>query len=431
MSEDYRKMWEDLGLDLEAHDQLLAVIPQMYGDIYMSQQNRPEGMSYLDFVMSEIHGLRVKELNDLREAGGKVVGAFCLYVPEEVVLAGGAACVGICGGADWGAAEAEKVLPRNLCPLIKSFMGFKLTKVCPYFESSDMIVGETTCDGKKKTYEVLGEYTNVHVMHTPQTKDEASRTLWLDEVKKFKETMEELTGNTIDAAALARGVASVNAKRAALRRMNEARKASPVPISGKDALLIEQVAFYDDPLRFTQMINKVSDELEQRIADGVGVAPEDAPRILISGCPMAIPNWKMHHIVESTGAIIVGEEACIGHRYFRDMVDESPSDLDGELAAVADRYMKLDCACFTPNKERLDNITQLVKDYKVDGVIHYALQFCDPFTVEYNSVERTLKEAGVPVLRIETDYSMEDAGQLSTRVEAFMERIKEAQGAIV
>jgi benzoyl-CoA reductase/2-hydroxyglutaryl-CoA dehydratase subunit BcrC/BadD/HgdB len=421
---DYREMWADLGLDLEAHDQLMSVIPQLYGDVFLSQQNRPEGMGYLDFVMSEIHGLRIKELNDLRANGGKVVGTFCLYVPEEVVLASGSACVGICGGADWGAAEAEKVLPRNLCPLIKSFMGFKLTSVCPYFETSDLIVGETTCDGKKKAYEVLGDVTDVYVMHTPQMKDDASRQLWLGEVKRFKEKMESLTGNNIGAEDLAAGIKTVNAKRAALKRMNETRKADRVPISGRDALLIQQVAFYDDPTRFTEMINKISDELEKRISDGVGVADKDAPRILISGCPMAIPNWKMHHIVESSGAVVVAEESCIGHRYFRDMVDEGTNDQDGALAAIADRYMKLDCACFTPNKERIDNILKLVEDYKIDGVLHYSLQFCDPFTIEYYSVEKALKEAGVPVLKIETDYSMEDAGQLSTRVEAFIETIK-------
>lgn len=423
---DYRQMWEDLGLDLEAHDQLLAIIPQAYGDIYMSQQNRPEGMGYLDFVMSEIHGLRIKELQDLRAQGKKVVGTFCLYVPEEIVLAADAACIGICGGADWGAAEAEEVLPRNLCPLIKSFMGFKLSRVCPYFEASDMIVGETTCDGKKKAYEVLGEYANVYVMHTPQTKDEASRRLWLEEVGKFKDNMEELSGRQIDAEGLAKGISLVNAKRAALKRMNESRKANPAPISGRDALLIQQVGFYDDPVRFTESVNKISEELEGRIADGIGVADPEAPRILISGCPMAIPNWKLHYLVESAGAVIVAEEACIGHRYFRDMVDETGTDADSKMKAIADRYMKLDCACFTPNRERIDNILNLAKDYKVDGVIHYSLQFCDPFTVEYYSVEKALKDAGIPVLKIETDYSMEDAGQLSTRIEAFMETLNKA-----
>ena len=431
MTSDFLELRQKLGLDEEAHDKILVGLAQAYGDVYLSQKNRPEGMSYLDSSVAEAHRGRTIELNDLKEAGGKVVGAFCLYVPEEIVIAADAACVGICGGSPWTCSEAEAVLPRNLCPMIKSLMSFKIGKVCPYYETSDMVVGETTCDGKKKAYEILGELTNVHVMQSPQMKDDASRILWLGEVKKFKTEIEELTGNRIGDDQLAKGIAVVNAKRKALKRMNEARKASPVPISGKDALLIEQIALIDEPIRFTEMINRLSEELEQRIADGVGVADKDAPRILVSGCPMALPNWKLHNIVEATGAIVVGEEACIGHRYFRDVVDESAAGVDEKLEAIADRYMKLDCACFTPNKERIDNILKLVEDYNVDGVIHYTLQFCDPFAVEYFSVERALKDAGIPVLQIETDYSKEDAGQISTRVEAFLETIKGAQGVVV
>src|SRR5659263_750093 len=87
---DYHPMWDELGLDLEKHDMLLGAVGQMYVDTYLSQKDRPAGMGYLDFVMSEVHGLRIKELHDFRKAGGKVVGTFCLYVPEEIVRAAGA-----------------------------------------------------------------------------------------------------------------------------------------------------------------------------------------------------------------------------------------------------------------------------------------------------------------------------------------------------
>lgn len=155
MSEDYRKMWENLNLDLEAHDGLLEVLGKFYHDIYLSQEGRPDGMQYLDFVLSEVHGLRIKELMDARAEGRKVVGTFCVFVPEEVTLAADAIQVGLCAGAEIGKEAAETVLPRNTCALIKSFMGFKLAKLCPYVEASDLIVGETTCDGKKKAYEIL------------------------------------------------------------------------------------------------------------------------------------------------------------------------------------------------------------------------------------------------------------------------------------
>ncbi|MGQ9778175.1 MAG: 2-hydroxyacyl-CoA dehydratase, partial [Thermodesulfobacteriota bacterium] len=146
---DYRQMWKDLDLNLEGHDQLLAVLGKAYKDIYLSQEKRPKAMQYFDFVISEAHGLRIEELMETKKKGNKVIGTFCVYVPEELILAVGGTCVGLCAGAEIGIDEAEKVLPRNTCALIKSFMGFKLAGLCPYIQASDLVVGETTCDGKK------------------------------------------------------------------------------------------------------------------------------------------------------------------------------------------------------------------------------------------------------------------------------------------
>ena len=136
----------------------------------------------------------IKELIEHKAKGGKVLATMCVFVPEEVALAAGAVCVGLCGGIDWASDEVEKVLPRNLCALIKSFMGFKLDKVCPYFETADLIVGETTCDGKKKAFEVLGDYAPVHVMETPQMKNEGDYALWRGEIHSLIERIEALTG---------------------------------------------------------------------------------------------------------------------------------------------------------------------------------------------------------------------------------------------
>ena len=155
MSEDYKKIWESLNLDLAAHDALLDILGKGYQDIYLAQKNRPQGMGYFDFVMSEVHGLRIKELIDEKAAGKKVIGSFCVFVPEEIVLAADATLVGLCSGADFAMEEVDNYLPRNTCALIKSAFGFKLGKVCPYLEAADMIVGENTCDGKKKAYETL------------------------------------------------------------------------------------------------------------------------------------------------------------------------------------------------------------------------------------------------------------------------------------
>ncbi|PKQ16644.1 MAG: 3-hydroxyacyl-ACP dehydratase [Actinobacteria bacterium HGW-Actinobacteria-7] len=420
---DYRQMWTDLGLDLPSHDALLGAVGQMYGDAYLTQENRPEGTGYLDFVLSEVHGLRIKELDDFRKDGGKVVGTFCLYVPEEIVRAAGAWCVGLCAGAEFAYDQVEQIMPRNTCALIKSFMGFKLGKVCPYIQESDMVVGETTCDGKKKAYELLGELHNVHVMELPQLKRDKDMVLWRSEIVELMTKVEELTGKKVTVETLKTAIKEVNDKRRALQRIAATRASSPVPISGKDALLATQIAFYDDVPRFTQMMNVLADELEARVANGTGVAPANAKRILVTGTPMAIPNWKLHDVIEKAGGVVVGEEMCTGSRYYQDLVSEDATTLEQMLDDIAEKYLDINCACFTPNEGRTKDVVRMAKELGADGVIDYTLNFCGLYQMEASTVEKAVQEAGLPVLRIETDYSMEDVGQLSTRVEAFLEML--------
>jgi benzoyl-CoA reductase/2-hydroxyglutaryl-CoA dehydratase subunit BcrC/BadD/HgdB len=425
MSNDYRNMWKDLGLDLIAHDMLLGVLGKAYQDIYLTQKARPEQMRYFDFVMSEVHGLRIKELLNEKEAGRKIIGSYCVFVPEEIALAGNATLVGLCSGADFATEEVEKLLPRNTCALIKSTFGFKLGKVCPYLEVSDMIVGENTCDGKKKAYESLNNIVpNLYIMDIPQMKTDQGRSLLNAEYYRFKGTVENLTGFAIDAANLKKGIEIVNNKRKAIHRLSALRKADPAPISGLDALLANQVFFYDNPVRFTESVNKICDELESRIKKKTGAFPEGSPRILMSGCPMAVPNWKLPWIIETTGAVIVGEESCVGERGTRNLTDDSGTTVEELMEAIVDRYFKIDCAIFTPNPDRLNHIVQMYKEYRADGVIHFGLQFCQPYLMEAIPVEKALESKNIPVLRIETDYSMEDVGQLKTRIEAFVEMLR-------
>jgi benzoyl-CoA reductase/2-hydroxyglutaryl-CoA dehydratase subunit BcrC/BadD/HgdB len=424
MSE-YTQMWSDLGLDLKSHDALLSILGGAYQDIFLSQKDRPEGMKYFDFVMSEVHGLGVKELMDAKAEGRIVVGSYCVFVPEELILAVDGVSVGLCAGAEFNFEGAETVLPRNLCPLIKSAFGFKLGRVCPYVEASDIVVGENTCDGKKKSYEVLAPMVkDLYVIDLPQMKSETGKGLLKEEYRKFMKKLEETSGRKVTAETLKKGIEVTNAKRKAVKRLAELRKADPAPISGLDALLVNQVFFYDDPVRFTASVNALCDELEQRVKEGKGVFPKKTTRFLVSGCPMAVPNWKVPWIVETSGAVIVGEESCVGERGTQWLTEQKGETVDQLLESITERYFKIDCAVFTPNPSRIDHVKDMYKRYNAQGVIHYSLQFCSPYTVESGPVEADLEKAGIPVLRLETDYSQEDAGQLKTRIEAFRERIE-------
>jgi benzoyl-CoA reductase/2-hydroxyglutaryl-CoA dehydratase subunit BcrC/BadD/HgdB len=262
-------------------------------------------------------------------------------------------------------------------------------------------------------------------------KREKDLAFWRSEIVDLMHKVEELTGKKVTAESLKAAIVEVNDKRRALQRIAVDRGAVPSPISGKDALLANQVAFYDDVPRFTQSMNALADELDQRVADGVGVAPADAPRVLITGTPMALPNWKLHDIIEKAGGVVVGEEMCTGSRYYQDLVSEDAATIDEMIDDIAAKYLDINCACFTPNKGRIDDVIRMARDLKADGVIDYTLQFCGTYEIEAGAVEKAVQEAGLPVLKVTTDYSAEDVGQLKTRVEAFLEMMQDRKAAPV
>jgi benzoyl-CoA reductase/2-hydroxyglutaryl-CoA dehydratase subunit BcrC/BadD/HgdB len=215
----------------------------------------------------------------------------------------------------------------------------------------DFVAGETTCDSKKKTWEILNQDIETYVMEIPPMKRETERELLFKEVVKFKEELEKRSGIKLDEERLLKGVRIINRKRKALQRLNSLRQHDVLPISGKDVLLREQIAYYDDPERFATKVEELCDELEDRIAKGVGYGEKKPLRIMISGTPMAFPNFKLHNIVENLGAIKVNEESCIGTRYFNNLAEEK-NNLTDQLYAIVDRSMKVHFAIFPPQTKR-------------------------------------------------------------------------------
>ena len=232
---DNRKMWSDLGMNLELHDQLCEVLPQAFGDVFLSQENRPESMDYYNMVVADIHGIRPAELIEHQKKGGKVFGTFCVYVPDEVIFAADAIATGLCGGSQFWVPGGEKVLPTNTCPLIKASVGARLDRTCPFFRIADMYIGETTCDGKKKAWEILSEDVPVYVMDLPQMKRAKDVQAWAEEITALKDKVEEFTGNKVTAEKLGESIRLINDKRRALERLYNCRKSEILPISGTDS----------------------------------------------------------------------------------------------------------------------------------------------------------------------------------------------------
>ncbi|MGA9187481.1 MAG: double-cubane-cluster-containing anaerobic reductase [Methanosarcina sp.] len=374
----------------------------------------------LDYVKNS-YNARICQITEERKTGKKVVGTLCLFVPDEIILAAGADRVILCGGKNDTVSIAEQYLPRNICPLVKSSFGSIINdgcsgvRSCSQFGLVDMVVAENTCDSKKKMYELLEDYVPTYVLDLPQRPDSPEAIKYfLEELNKFKSVMERLTGNKVTVEQLKKEIKSLNETRQLLHRLYDLRKVDPPLISGLDVLKVMQKQYFLSTDELKKSLCMLIDEAEQVEADWA-----HKPRIMISGCPMAGGNTKVPEIIESKGGVIVAEESCTGTRSFWELVDE---DKDPMLA-LAERYIRIPCSCMTPNDRRIDNILELAREFKVDGVVYYTLQFCHGYNIERYKVQQALKKAGIPMLSIETDYSDSDVEQIGLRVDAFMEML--------
>lgn len=413
-------MWTDLGIHLELHDQLLESSERLFRKTHLWQKNRPSSMELFDRALHDSHGQRVAEIVAFRQAGGKSVGTFCIYVPDEIALAAGVLTIPLCGGSGWAVDHADRMLPRDICPLVRSTFGMALSGTCPYKKLKEFAIGETTCDAKKKTWDLFG----FRSMEVPQKKDPADRELWLAEVRKFLSEMEALSGAAITADSLRRSIASHNAKRRILQAISGFRRLPEPPISGLDALLVSQVALNMDLEAFTCAGQRLVDELEKRAAEGVSAYGGPGVRVLFAGTPSPMGHAKVHWAAEMSGLRIVADESCTGSRYFRDLVPEDLETVDEMVEAIADRYFRIDCPCFSPNTERFEHLRATIGEYRAEAVVHNVLQFCHGFNIEAGALDRMLKEMGVPSVKIVSDYSEEDDEGIRMRLEAFREVIE-------
>jgi benzoyl-CoA reductase/2-hydroxyglutaryl-CoA dehydratase subunit BcrC/BadD/HgdB len=340
--------------------------------------------------------------------GRKLVSIFCEFTPREAVLAAGAVPVCACGGSHRTALAAERDLPAALCPLIKSSYGFALEKANPLFEMSDLVVAETTCDGKKKMFELLSDHKPIFVLELPQKpQDGGGLRRWREEIERLIRRLEELTGNPITEAALRQAIRLMNRERRLRRAV--ARLAGR-GLSGREVLIAKS------------LISGIPEDLaayETILAEAAASAPQPdvGPRLLMTGVPMVHGAEKVMDILESAGAVVVAQESCTGLKPIEEDVVEDGDPVD----ALARKYFRLPCSCMTPNAGRLDLLDRLIEEFKPDGIVDLVWQSCLTYDVESEVVRRHLeKRHGLPCLKIVTDYSPSDAQQIRLRVESFL-----------
>ncbi|EPL8095328.1 double-cubane-cluster-containing anaerobic reductase [Morganella morganii] len=359
---------------------------------------------------------------ELKEQGVPLVGTYCTFMPQEIAMAAGAAVVSLCSTSDETIEEAEKTLPRNLCPLIKSSYGFGKTDKCPYFYFSDIVVGETTCDGKKKMYEYMAEFKPVHVMQLPNNSESAeSVALWRSEIIRFQKRLEAQFGCEITEQGIRDAIDLRNRERRALTEFYRLGQLNPPAMTGREILsVVYGATFKFDKRALIGELETLTAKVRAEYAAGKRLDPR--PRILITGCPIGGAAEKVVRIIEENGGWVVGYENCTGAKATEQCVDEnSQADV---YDALTEKYLAIGCSCISPNTQRLNMLSEMVQDYQVDGVIDVILQACHTYAVESLLINRHIREKhDIPYMAIETDYSTSDTGQLATRIAAFIEML--------
>jgi benzoyl-CoA reductase/2-hydroxyglutaryl-CoA dehydratase subunit BcrC/BadD/HgdB len=372
----------------------------------------------------EIREQNIMKVKEAKEQGQKMVGLYCTYCPKELVLAAGAIAVGLCGTREEPIAFAEKHLPRNLCPLIKSSYGFAVSDTCPYFHFSDLIIGETTCDGKKKMFELMADLKETVVMNLPQNPlQEASLELWASELRRVKELLEERFQTELSDEKIRAAINLTNREARVMKRLYDLNKARPALISGLDMLTVSwQVGFNVDREEGIGMLEDLITRVQENAAQGGTAGDAATPRILLTGTPVGLGSEKIIALVEESGGLVVVMENCGGYKTVDILADES--DQRDPLRVLAEKYMKIPCSVMSPNRGRLELIDKMIDEFQIDGVIDLTWQACHTYNIESFWVSDLVKQKGLPFLQIETDYSASDRETLRVRIEAFLEMVK-------
>ncbi len=359
-----------------------------------------------------------------RRKGRHVVGIACEYTPRELIMAAGGMPVCLCGGFADMIPAAEEHLPANLCPLIKSTYGFSVTGENPFLEMAELVVAETTCDGKKKMYELMAESRPMYVMELPQKPDDPDAMKhWVAELRKLKDVLEKRFGTKITDARLRSAIREMNRDRTLRRRLAELMKSESPPLTGRELLDMRS------------MISCMPKDIEHyqkalRSLPGRKLRPAASSRVrvLLTGVPVPHGAERVVDIIEDNGGLVVCQENCSGLKPLLENVDPRATD---PLRAIAEKYFHLPCSVMTGNRRRMDSLRKLVAEYRPQCVIELIWQACITYDVETARVRRLVAdECGIPYVRIETDYSPSDSARIAMRVQALFETVNARRAAI-
>lgn len=348
--------------------------------------------------------------------GRPVVGIMCEYTPRELILAAGGVPVCLCGGSAERIPAAEQFLPSNLCPLIKSTFGYHVERSNPFLEWADLVVAETTCDGKKKMFELMAATRPMFVLSLPHSRDATlGREHWVAEMRRLRDELERRFHVEVTDGKIRDAIRRMNEERRLRRELAALMRGPCPPITGRQLLDMKSIISC-----IPEDIQRYKDILSQNA--GKSVPRDGRVRVLLTGVPVAHGAERVVDLIEDRGGLIVCQENCTGLKPILDDVDENAAD---PIEALADKYLATPCSVMTPNTTRMESIRRLAREFNAGCVIDLIWQACLTYDVESAMVRKlTEEELQIPFLRIQTDYAPSDSERIAVRVEALFENVR-------
>jgi benzoyl-CoA reductase/2-hydroxyglutaryl-CoA dehydratase subunit BcrC/BadD/HgdB len=365
-----------------------------------------------------------------RNQGRPIVGILCEFTPREVILAAGAVPVCLCGGSAETIPAAEQYLPANLCPLIKSTFGYHVKNSNPFLKWADLVVAETTCDGKKKMFELLAADKPMYVLELPQkAEDPDGLKHWTGEVRKLKAHLEDRFKVRVTGAKLRAAIQLMNRERRCRRELAGLMAAEPPPLSGRQLLDFKSIisGIEADLEQYSAALAWFSDASRARAAPPASAPAARKVRVLVTGVPVVHGAERVIELIESCGAVVVCQENCTGLKPILEDVDAQEPD---PIRAIARKYYHLPCSVMMGNERRLETLRSLAGRFRPDCVIELVWQACLTYDVESFRVRRLVEnELRLPYLKLTTDYSPSDSARLCARVAALIETAAAISGS--
>jgi len=349
--------------------------------------------------------------------GKAVFGWLCTYVPEEIIHAAGALPIRVVGStSETDLDDGTAYLYVNNCSFSRSCLQLGLRRE---YEFLDGVVGGSTCDGARRLFDLWRVYVGTpfhHVLTVPRKYTRRAHELYCAQVEDFRKHLEQFLGVEITDQALRQSIDLYNECRRLLRSLYELRERDAPPITGAETMEVLNASFRMPKELFNAYLRELLEEVSASGTGHTGTA-----RLMITGSVLTNPEFIRS--IEQLGGLVVADELCTSTRYWSDPVvlddDKSP------IEAISQRYLNnFPCARMFPSDERFDRIVDLVRRFRVDGVISQIIRYCVPYAHDLPLLSDRLEAEGVPVLSLDVEHGTSGSGQIQTRVQAFLEMLE-------